>query len=314
MRILITGGAGFIGSHLVDFYLEKNCEVIVLDNFSSGFKENLRKNKNLKIIAGDVLNKNLVLSLTKGCDIVFHLAAFHPNTVGHIIKQSYADPLKDAKVTVLGSINVLEAARKNDCRVVLASTAAVYGNPIKNPVSEKSKIAPISPYGMSKYCAEIYFQRYYKIYGVEMSIARIFNTYGPRQFKYIHFDILERLRRNPNRLKVFGSGEEMRDFIFVKDTVTALSLLGEHEKALGEIFNIGSGEGIEIKKLITIMLNILKLNPVVVYTYRSWCGNVKKIYGDIKKIKKLGWKPKYSIEKGLKEFIKWYQEVRGKIR
>ncbi|MFH8093039.1 MAG: GDP-mannose 4,6-dehydratase [Candidatus Aenigmatarchaeota archaeon] len=313
MKVLITGGAGFLGSHLVDLSLEKYQEVIVLDDFSSGLRKNLKENKKLKIVKGSVLNKNLVLSLAKGCDIIFHLAAIHPNIIGHIIKQSGKDPLKDARATVLGAINILEAARKNDSRAILASTAAVYGNPISNPVNEEHKIAPISPYGASKYCAEVYFQMYNRIHDVEISIARIFNSYGPRQYKYIHFDILERLRHNPNKLEVLGTGNEVRDFIFVKDTVSALSLLGEHKKAVGEVFNIGTGKGTKIKDLIEMMLNILQIKPAITYTNKSWPGDIKEFYADITKIRKLGWKPKYTLEEGLKEFIAWYQEERGKI-
>jgi UDP-glucose 4-epimerase len=308
-RILVTGGAGIIGSHLVEELLRRNHEVIVLDDLSSGFIGNLPKDERLTFVHGDVRNISLVDDLVKDSDMVFHLAEFIPNTnvsgKGHVVKYSVDNPLLDFDVSTRGTLVVLNSAKNHKRKFVFTSTAAVYGGARFN-LKENAQPRPLSPYGVSKLCAEEYIKLYSRIYHLPVSIVRLFNVYGPRQLKYVMYDILLKLDENPNRLDMLGTGEETRDFVYVKDTVKALILVAQDSFAHGQTYNVGSGKQTQIKELVKTILKILDIEPEIRFLGSSWKGDIETLVADISKISKIGYETEYSLETGLKELIRWF--------
>jgi UDP-glucose 4-epimerase len=310
MKVLVTGGAGFIGSHLVESLLVENNEVVVIDNFYSGRLSNLPKNKRLKIVKGNVQNFSLLSSIAKGCEQIYHLAEYIPETrkfgEGHIVKFSTIAPVEDLKVTVGGTLNILEVTRLYDCKIIFASSAAIYGK-YRKKIKEEFIPRPISPYGVFKLTNEMLCNVYSKLYGIPFAIARIFNSYGPRQRKYLMYDILLKLKKNPKRLVLLGSGKQERDFIFVKDTVNALLLIAK--KVKNQPINVGNGKSIKIIDVVRRICEIKKIKPKVCFSGKSWPGDIEKLVADNTKLKSLGYKQQYSLEKGLKELIKWFDKT-----
>lgn len=310
-RILITGGAGFIGSHLVEELIKGKNEVVVLDNLSSGTLDNIPKNKRLMFVQGDIRDLDLVDRLVSGSDIIFHLAEFIPSTQsfgsGHVVKYSNDNPLVDFDVSARGTLFVLDSVKKHEKRLVFASTAAIYGK-TKVPIKENSRPNPISPYGTSKLCAEEYVKLYSRIYGTPTSTLRFFNVYGPRQTKYVMYDILLKLQKNPSLLSMLGSGKEERDFVYVKDAVKALILVAQDHAAFGQTYNVGTGVPTRISELTQLMTEILRLNPKVRFLGTSWKGDVQKLVADVSKISRIGYEPAYSLKEGLEKLIRWFYE------
>jgi UDP-glucose 4-epimerase len=306
---LITGGAGFVGSHLADRLAHEGMQVIVLDNLSSGRKSNISKKK-VDFVLGDIRNESLVDKLVKKSDTVFHLAEFIPETIkygaGHVIKYSVENPLLDFDVSCFGSLMVLDKCRKYNKEIVFTSSAAVYGETKIESIDEESKTLPSSPYGASKLCAETYMRLYSKLYGLPVTILRFLNLYGPRQHKYIVFDILSKLKKNPGKLEVLGTGFEQRDFIYVDDAVTAVLLAARSSTSDEKIFNVGTGSSTSIREMVEIILKILELEPEVSFTQTSWKGDIKKLGANTSKIAKLGFKPIHSLEDGLRETVNWF--------
>jgi len=313
-RILVTGGAGFIGSNLVERLLALNCRVIVLDNLSSGRIDNLPlHSRQLSFVKGDIRNQELARKLARKSDMVFHLAEFIPNTEqsgpGHVIRFSTSKPIADLDVSVRGTLNILESASQAHIKVVFASTAAVYGEPLESPIEETMLTNPISPYGASKLAAEIYCRVFNRTYDLPVVIARLFNVYGPRQRKYLMHDILLKLRKNPNKLEILGSGNQQRDFIYVSDAVEGLILLATEEKSCGDTFNLGTGIPTSVRRVVTSMAKIAGVKPEIEYTGHSWKGDIEILVADIAKMRKIGFRPRTCLLKGIKEFTKWFQQV-----
>ena len=309
-KILVTGGAGFIGSSLVQKLVESKNEVIVLDNLSSGYESNLMGYSSVRFYNGDVRDENLVASLVKESDMIFHLAEFIPNTekygVGHVVKFSVENPLAEFDVSCRGTLTVLEKAKEYQKRLIFASTAAVYGEANTAYIKETDATLPISPYGASKLCAETYVKLYQRIYELPTTILRFFNVYGPKQRKYVMYDTLRKLAINPYELQVLGTGYEERDFIYVDDVIDALLMVAENEDTAGQIFNVGSGEATSLRDLVKTMLEVLALNPKIFFTNSSWKGNVKRLCADVTRISELGFKPKYQLHAGIESLTRWF--------
>lgn len=309
----MTGGAGFIGSHLVSELLKRKYFVTVLDNLSCGIRENLVNDENLTFIQGDISDLTLVDKLVRRSDMVFHLAEYIPTTknfgCGHVVKFSVDAPLQDFDVSARGTLIVLNSAKKYRKKFVFTSTAAVYGES-SSLLKESSRPTPISPYGASKLCAEQYISLYSRIYDLPTSIVRFFNVYGPRQSKYVMYDLSLRLKENPECLEMLGSGEELRDFVYVADAVNALLLVAQDKFATGEVYNVGSGRPTRINELVSIMLDIFGVHPDVAFKGSSWQGDVKHLIGDISKISSIGYQPSYSLVEGLKRFSEWFLAVK----
>ena len=306
-EVLVTGGAGFIASHLVDLLVEKGAEVTVIDNLKDGKIENLEKSKDKiyfkKMDVRDYEGLREVIK-EREIEIVFHFAA-NAN-----VPYSVENPDYDFETNAGGTFNVLKSCMVNDVeKIIYASTAAVYGEPEYTPIDEKHPLNPISPYGASKLAGEKLGFAYYLTYGIPFVSMRIFNTYGPRQPRYVMFDFLKKLKNNPNKLEVLGTGEQIRDYCYVADMAKVFLLAAENENAVGEAFNIAGGNPISIKELAELMVRIMGLegNTEIYYTGKSWKGDIVKLVADINKIKsKLGFRPNVEFEEGVARLKDWF--------
>jgi len=297
-RILVTGGAGFIGSHLCKKLSDFTNGLTVYDNLSSGKVENVKHLPNAHFVKGDILDLEKLRSQEK-TDLIFHLAA------QVVVPYSMENPIEDFETNARGTLNVLEKARKDDARVVFTSSAAVYGNTTKLPTLENHGFNPSSCYGLSKVVGEQYCTMYSKQYGLDITILRFANVYGQRGHGVIP-DFLDKLRRNPKKLEIIGTGLQSRDFVHIADVVEALILSAVNEEAIGKTYNIGFGKTTKIIDLAKMILNVLGLSDKTVITTTNvpWQGDINTIWFDITKVKKaLKWQPKISLENNLKELI-----------
>ncbi len=297
-KILVTGGAGFIGFHLTKKLLTFCDQVSVYDNLSSGTQKNVNDNSEAKFVKGDILDLKTLLSQPKA-DLIYHLAA------QVVVPYSMENPLIDFETNAKGTLHVLEKARKDDAKLVFASSAAVYGNPTTFPTSEEYGFHPFSCYGLSKVVGEEYCNIYREQYGLDIVITRFANVYGLRCHGVIH-DFLDKLAQDPNKLVIIGTGQQSRDFVHVSDVVEALAKCGSLESANGQTFNLGYGKTIKIIDLAKMMLTILNLQDrtVVSTTGKSWQGDVHTIWFNVDKAKKeLNWTPKVTLEESIKEVI-----------
>ncbi len=301
-KVLVTGGAGFIPSHLVDLLVESGARVVVLDDLSAGKIENLGQVKNhVEFVEGSILDVDLLDNLVAGSRFVFNFAA------NADVPRSVKYPDLDFHTNAVGAFNVFSACRKHDVeRVLQASTAAVYGEPEYVPMDEMHRLNPISPYGASKLGAESLLMAYHKTYDLGCTVVRIFNTYGPRQPRYVMYDLFRKLEKNRSQLEVLGTGQQVRDYCYVSDTATAFLSLALNEKANGEVFNIAGGQPVSIADLVTIILDTLNLTATDVhYTGQSWPGDIKRLIADITKIQGAGFKPTVDLNEGLRRFAEW---------
>ena len=305
LRFLVTGGAGFIGSNLVEELLDLG-EVSVIDDLSTGDIENIELlvDKGVSFIEASILDNEKLVDVSRGIDFIFHQAAL-PS-----VSRSIDDPVKSNLVNVSGTLNVLEAARKNHVKkVVYASSSAVYGDTVELPISESMKPNPLSPYAVSKLAAEYYCRVYSHIYGTPTVCLRYFNVFGPRQNPYSEYSavipkfislILEGKAPTIN-----GDGSITRDFVFVKDVVHA-NIQAIKTKAEG-VFNIANGKQTSLKELAELIMYKVGTKVEIIYGSNR-TGDVQDSFADITEAKdKLQYTPKYDIKKGLKETIKWYK-------
>lgn len=298
-KVLVTGGAGFIGSNLVDMLLENDYEISVLDNLSSGKMTNLPKG--FDIVRGDICNKETVKKVLKDIEVVFHLAAQSSVAV------SMKEPLLDTEVNTKGTVTLLDGARNAEVdQFIFSSTGgAIYGEPDKIPPNELSLEEPISVYGTSKLAAEKYISLYEKL-GLSCSILRFANVYGPRQDPHGEAGVVSIFMNNIKNGKpiyVFGDGSSSRDYVFVKDVAkTAIEMISKpHPKPI----NIGSGKETVLNDLIKTMETIVEKKIEVVYTEKR-AGDVDNIYLDCSLLKNhLGWIPSTTLEQGLTEVWNW---------
>ena len=297
-KILVTGGAGFIGYHLCNKLSGLTESLTIYDNLSSGKIENVKDVPKATFVKGNILDLKKLCQLSK-TDLIYHLAA------QVVVPYSMENPLEDFDINAKGTLCVLEKARKDDAKVVFASSAAVYGNPTQLPTPESYGFHPFSCYGLSKVVGEEYCQMYREQYGLDIVITRFANVYGLRCHGVIH-DFLDKLTTNPNKLEIIGTGKQSRDFVHVSDVVNALIIVGSKEKSNGETYNLGVGKTVSILELAELILTILNLKnrTVVTTTNVSWQGDINTIWFDISKVKKeLGWYPKISLEESIKEVI-----------
>jgi UDP-glucose 4-epimerase len=296
-KVMVTGGAGFIGYHLCHKLSQLTDDLTIYDNLSSGKMENVKDNPKAKFVEGDILDVKKLCSQPKA-DLIYHLAA------QVVVPYSMENPLIDFDINAKGTLCVLEKARKDDAKLVFASSAAIYGNPTQLPTSEDYGFHPFSCYGLSKVVGEEYCQMYREQYGLDIVITRFANVYGLRCHGVIH-DFLEKLAKNPNKLEIIGTGQQARDFVHVSDIAEALTLVAD-EKAFGKTYNLGFGETTKIIDLAKMILKILNLTSktYVTTTGQSWQGDIDTIWFDITKAKtELGWTPKIRIEDHLRTLI-----------
>ena len=298
-RILVTGGAGFIGFHLCKRLSELTTDLTIYDNLSSGKIDNVNDVPKAKFVKGDILDLQKLCSMEKS-DLIYHLAA------QVVVPYSMENPVEDFETNARGTLNVLEKARKNDAKLVFASSAAVYGNPDIFPTAENYGFNPFSCYGLSKVVGEEYCNMYASQYGLDITILRFANVYGPRCHGVIN-DFFDKIGKNPNTLEMIGTGLQSRDFVHVSDVVDALVLCGQKESTVGETYNLGYGETTKIIDLAKMILKILNLlgKTEITTTNVSWQGDVTRIWFDIAKAKReLNWSPKVTLENTLREMAR----------
>ncbi|MEM2419569.1 MAG: NAD-dependent epimerase/dehydratase family protein [Candidatus Bathyarchaeia archaeon] len=312
-RVFITGGAGFIGSHLTDRLCTERVDVVVFDNLSAGRLENIERwlnAPNFQFVLGDLLFPEKVLESLKDCEIIFHLAA-NPE-----VKISSENPKLHYEQNVLATFNLLEAARKTESvkTIIFTSTSTVYGDAQKIPTPEDyAPLKPISVYGASKLASEALITSYAYNYGFKAVIYRLANVVGSRSQHGVIHDFIKKLKANPEKLEVLGDGTQRKSYLHVEDCIDAIlfSMNLAHEKT--EIFNIGSEDQITVKEIADIICRKMGLKNVqYVFTGgvdggRGWKGDVKYMLLSIEKIKKLGWKPKLNsrqaVEKAVEELL-----------
>lgn len=305
MRALVTGGAGFIGSNLVDLLVGDGHDVVILDDLSSGYVENIHGEA--EFFEHDVSNPDRVREAATGCDVIFHLAA----SVGNA--RSIEHPRRDSEVNVLGTLAVLEAARSEGiARVVLSSSAGIFGELKTLPIGEDHPQDPDSPYGASKLAAEKMCLVYNKLYGMRNVCLRYFNVYGCRQRYDAYGNVIpifaERLLRG-QPVVIFGDGEQTRDFVNAKDVARGNYLAGTSVNAQG-VFNLGSGTRITINSLAKMMAEALGLKAEFVHGDPR-PGDVRDSLASIGAAERaLGYQPSVALEAGMPEYLEW---IRGDV-
>jgi UDP-glucose 4-epimerase len=301
MRILVTGGCGFIGSHLVDALLARSYAVTVLDDLSNGKLENLKNHLGgpaFRFIQGDIRNAGAVKKAIADADAVIHEAAMIS------VPLSVKNPVITRSVNVDGTLNLLKASSSFGVkRFVYASSCAIYGKQTKFPISEDAPPNPLSPYASSKLAAEKKCLAFHDQEGLETVCLRYFNVYGPRQaageYAGVMVKFLERLRADQPPI-IYGNGGQTRDFVHVQDVVEATLLELEHDNVAGEVINIGTGRRVKINELCQIFLKTAGKPHIKPVHEGARVGDIRHSQADISKARKLlGFKPKVSLEKGV---------------
>ncbi len=311
-KIFVSGAGGFIGSHLCENLVSKGYKVRAMMRYNSrncwGWLDDSPYNKKIDVVSGDIRNYDSVKTSVEGVDMVFHLAAL----IG--IPYSYQTPESYVDTNVKGTLNVLQAARELKVKkVVCVSTSEIYGNAQFIPISEQHSVNPQSPYAASKAAADFMALSFYRSFGTPVTIVRPFNTYGPRQSaRAIIPTIITQILGGSKRVKL-GFVNSTRDFTFVNDTVEGLIKAGESDHSIGEVINIGSNNEIMIKDLVQLIAKLLgKKVSIVIESKRKRPdkSEVKRLKADISKAKKLlNWAPRYTLELGLHETIKWFRDA-----
>lgn len=301
MKYLITGGAGFIGSHIARALLEQSADIRILDNFSSGMRENL-KGLDVDLIEGDLRNASHVTEAVRGVNVIFHEAAFVS------VPESMEKPQECFDVNITGTSTLFEAARKAGVqRVVIASSAAVYGDSDAMPLVEDTPLKQLSPYAVSKRVDEMYAELFTNQFGLEVAALRYFNVYGPRQRPDSMYaaavPIFIRRMLDNKPITVFGDGGQTRDLINVRDVVQANLLASQHPAAPGQIFNVCTGVETRLLDLLDILYEIFPNAPKHVHA-EPRAGDIYRSIGTPKKIMDtLGFKTKVSLADGLFEAV-----------
>jgi len=296
-RILVTGGAGFIGSHIVDRLVEEGYAVRVIDNLSSGRLENLaqhRGNPQVEVMVGDLKRPEDALRAVEGVEAVFHYAA-NPE-----VRVSTTNPEVHFNENVVATFNLLEAMRRKGVReIVFASSSSVYGEPEEIPVGEDAPVRPVSVYGASKAACENLIHAYSKLYGIRAVALRYANVVGPRLRHGVVWDFVNKLRRNPSELEILGDGKQVRSYVHVSDAVEATIIAWEKGGQDFEVYNVASEDWITVDEVADEVIRAMGLAGVK-KVYKpvlhgvGWPGDVKRIALKIEKIKKLGYKPRMS--------------------
>jgi UDP-glucose 4-epimerase len=306
MKYLITGGAGFIGSHIARALLNQGAEVRILDNFSSGKRENL-KGLDVEIIEGDLRDISRVTEAVRGMGIVFHEAAFVS------VPESMEKPQECFDVNITGTSILFEAARKAGVqRVVIASSAAVYGDSTAMPLVEDTPLHQLSPYAVSKRVDEMYAELYTRSFGFEVAALRYFNVYGPRQRPDSMYaaavPIFIRRMLDQKPITIFGDGGQSRDLVNVHDVVQANLLASRHPDAPGQIFNVCTGVETRLLDLLDILYEIFPNAPKHIHA-EPRAGDIYRSIGTPRKaINILEFRPQVTLAEGIKEAV---EEMRG---
>ncbi len=306
-KVVVTGGAGFIGSHIVEYWNNEGAEVHVIDNLRSGFLSNVNIFPKVIFHQESITEREIVFNVMKNVDYVFHLAALVS------VPESFEKPHECFKINVDGLLNVLEAAKEYQAKkIVFSSSAAIYGDNSQSPQTIDMKPQPKSPYGITKLDGEYYLNMYNEMYKLGAVSLRYFNVFGPRQdpaSQYaaaIPIFVQRALKNLP--ITIYGDGEQTRDFIFVKDAVQA-NILAATNTAVNGIFNVAGGKAISINEIVNVVLDETKSSSKIVYE-KERTGDIKHTLASIKETEeKLDFKPNVNLMDGLRETIKYFISI-----
>jgi UDP-glucose 4-epimerase len=311
VKILVTGGAGFIGSNLVDALVEKNShEIVVADDFSIGTRDNLvqhASNPHVQVVTLDIRDKQGVREIMRGVDMVYHLAV-------QCIRLSIRDPYLVHEVNATGTLHLLTAALdENVKRFVYCSSSEVYGTALRMPMDEEHLLVPTTPYGASKLAGEMYARSFYETYSLPVTVVRPFNTYGPREhFEGAYGEVIPKFvvrALNDAPLVIFGDGSQTRDFTQVGDTVRGLIAAAECDELVGDVVNIARGQEVNINDLAHIVLELLPESSSPIEHQEPRPGDVHRHFADITKARRvLGFEPRIEIYQGIKCYIDWLRQ------
>ncbi len=301
-RVVVTGGAGFIGSHLSDALVERGYHVIILDDLSTGKIENIKGLKNAEFVQDSITNLPLLRKLFQDVEYIFHQAALAR------VPRSIEDPLTTNEVNIKGTLSVLLAARENGVKkVICASSSSVYGVAPTLPQREDMPPNPLSPYALTKLASEYYCSIFREIYKLPTVCLRYFNVYGPRhdpksQYALVIAAFIDRISQNQPPI-IFGDGEQSRDFTFIDDVVRA-NILAAENKAEG-VYNIGSGKSVTINQLADTIFKLMQKNLQPIYE-KPRPGEPRHTLADVAKAKSFGYEPRWTLNEGLAKTIAYF--------
>jgi len=302
MRILVTGGTGFIGSHLVDALVKKNHDVTAIDKGGLDYR-----NPSAKYIIENLRDPETAMRYIKNFDIVFHLAS------NFSVTKSTEDPRFDFENNFLLTFNVLDAMRRNNVKkIVFTSTSAVYGKQQKFPIRDDipfEEMRPISNYAAAKLASEVYIHSFSNLYGIEGLVLRLANVVGPRSNHGIIPDLVRKIKSDPTRLEVLGNGKQKKSYIHISDCVNAILMANEKYKGF-DVLNVGSEEWITVDEIVSCVCSGMNVSPEIVHTggESGWKGDVPEFLFDISRIKAIGWRPEKSAKEAIFDAIKWLKE------
>ena len=313
-KLLVTGGAGFIGSHLVERLLIDGFEVTCLDNLSAGNIDNLKnalKNRFFHFIKGDIRNRIDIQNVLDDYDTIFHFAANPEVRLG--------DPEIHFSSNILGTFNILESMRKSDVkRIVFASSSTVYGDASVLPTPENySPLQPISVYGASKLACEALISSYCHVYGFNGICLRYANIIGPRLRHGVIYDFIMKLKKNPRRLEILGDGTQRKSYLYISDAINATTFIWNRCRKGYYVYNVGNKDSITVMDIARIVVESMNLRNVEFYTTggvdggRGWKGDVKYMLLSIEKLESIGWRPKYNSMESVKMTAKALIEELG---
>ena len=307
-KALVTGGAGFIGSHLAEALVNGNCSVTVLDNLYSGNQLNLEPFKDrITFYQGDIRQRDILEKAARGCDVIFHLAAVVA------VQKTIDNPVESAEINDIGTVNVFEAARTQDVRrIVFSSSCAVYGDDPLLPKTESMNPKPASPYAVHKLSAEHYAKIYHELFGLETVSLRYFNVFGPRQDPSSPYSGVISLFMTQAALQkapvIYGDGNQSRDFVYVQDVVKANLLAAAMNQPQGSIFNIGTGSQVRINRLWELIANLSGQENLMPGYKPARAGDILHSYADMEFTRsRLAFQPDFPLEKGLEATFEWYR-------
>ena len=314
MKILITGGAGFIGSHLVDYLIAQSHSIVVLDSLIEGHLETIQPQIDAgkcKFIKGDIRDKTLMLEKLEATDMIYHWAA-DPD-----VRASVPNPMVSYDHNMNGTLNVLEYARKHNIKKIMfaSSGGTVYGDVEIFPVVENSPLRPISPYGASKAAAEMYLSAYANAYEIKIGVVRYANIFGERSMHGVGFDFFNKLNCDGSELTILGDGMQQKSYLHVSDCVKATVLVGDSldaQEKWYEYYNVGSEEWHTVKQIAAMYeaeLGLTSVEHKFTGGARGWVGDVAKMLLSIEKINKLGYIPQVSFKEGVHLYCDWLKTL-----